>query len=238
MTNFEDMCKHILIVLLAFGVMGCASTTDIKPIVKNKMSTTTKSYLALGDSYTIGTSIASQDNFPNQLVDSLLANTGDTVSVKIIAQNGWRTDDLQRGIKRTDLEDRYDLVSLLIGVNNQYQGLPIADFEKDFRSLLDSSVKYSGGIKTHIFVVSIPNYGYTPFGAPKKEEITTDLTLFNTRSKSICEEYGIDFYNITDISLEAETNADFRAKDDLHPSGTQYAAWVSSFLDEVIKKLE
>ena len=202
------------------------------------MSRTTKTYLALGDSYTIGTSVAYSENYPNQIADSILAKTGDSLAVKIIAQNGWRTDDLQRGVKRTDLEEKYDLVSLLIGVNNQYQGLSISDFEKDFRSLLDSAVKYSGGDKSNIFIVSIPNYGYTPFGAEKKEETTKELALFNSKSKTICGEYGIDFYNITDISLEAETNTEFRAKDDLHPSGTQYAAWVSSFLDEVVEKLE
>ena len=238
MRNFETMCKHILIAFFAFGVMGCASTTNIEPIEKNKMSTTTKSYLALGDSYTVGTSIAFPDNFPSQLADSVLLKTGDSLVVKLVAQNGWRTDDLQRGIKRTELEERYDLVSLLIGVNNQYQGLPLADFEKDFRSLLDSAVKYAGGEKEHIFVLSIPNYGYTPFGASKKEEITADLRVFNARSKTICEEYDIDYYNITDISLGAETRDDYRAKDDLHPSPLQYAAWVSSFLDEVIEKLK
>ncbi len=232
------MCKHILIVLFAIGVMGCASTTNIKPEDQSTMSKEKRTYLALGDSYTIGTAIAFPDNFPNQLVDSIADKTQYEVDAKIIAQNGWRTDDLQRGIKRTDLEDKYDLVSLLIGVNNQYQGLPLADFEKDFRSLLDSALKYSGDEKEHIFVVSIPNYGYTPFGATKKEQITNDLAKFNAASKLICEEYGIDFYNITDVSLEAETNPDFRAKDDLHPSATQYAAWVSSFLDRVIVKLE
>ena len=197
-----------------------------------------KKYLALGDSYTIGTAIAFPDNFPNQLAGRILEKTGDVLEIKIVARNSWRTDDLQRGIKRTDLEEKYDLVSLLIGVNNQYQGLPLADFEKDYRSLLDTAIKYSGNEKDHIFVVSIPNYGYTPFGAEKKEEITKDLEKFNALSKAICEEYGIDFYNITDISLEAETNAEYRAKDNLHPSGTQYAAWVSSFLDKVIGKLE
>jgi acyl-CoA thioesterase-1 len=143
-----------------------------------------------------------------------------------------------RGIKRTDLAEKYDLVSLLIGVNNQYQGLPLADFEKDFRSLIDTALKYTGNDKNHIFIVSIPNYGYTPFGAEKKEEITADLAKFNGLSKSICDELGIAFYNVTDISLEAETNAEYRASDNLHPSGTQYAAWISSFLEEVIKKLE
>lgn len=238
MTNFETMCKHILMVIFAYGVMGCTSTTDIKPEETLTMSKRSKTYLALGDSYTIGTAIAFQDNFPNQLADSVFSVDATEISVKIVAQNGWRTDDLQRGIKRTDLEDKYDLVSLLIGVNNQYQGLPLADFEIDFRSLLDTAMRYSGNDKSHIFVVSIPNYGYTPFGADKKEETTADLEKFNDLSKSICEEYGIDFYNITDISLEAETNAEFRAKDDLHPSKEQYAAWVNSFLDKVMEKLE
>ena len=238
MSNFDGMCKHILVVLFAIGIMGCASTNNIEPENSEDMKKENKSYLALGDSYTIGTSIAFPDNFPNQLVDSLFSKTGDSVEVKIVAQNGWRTDDLHRGIKRTDLEDKYDLVSLLIGVNNQYQGLPLADFEKDFRSLVDTAIKYAGGDKSNIFVVSIPNYGYTPFGADKKEEITSDLEKFNASSKTICEELGIDFYNITEISLEAETNAEFRATDDLHPSATQYAAWVDSFLDRVIKKLE
>jgi lysophospholipase L1-like esterase len=238
MVNFEFMCKHILTVFFAFGVMCCSSTTEVNLMAKEGVSATSKTYLSLGDSYTIGTSVVFSENFPNQLADSILAKTGDSLLVKIIAQNGWRTDDLQGGIERADLDETYDVVSLLIGVNNQYQRKPIADFERDFRSLLDSAIKYSGGENDHVFVVSIPNYGYTPFGADKKEEITRDLALFNARSKTICKEYGIDFYNITDISLEAETNAEFRAKDDLHPSGTQYAAWVSSFLDEVMRKLE
>ncbi|MGY8846939.1 MAG: GDSL-type esterase/lipase family protein, partial [Bacteroidia bacterium] len=188
------MCKHILTAFFALSIMCCSSTTDVNPIINKEMSRTAKTYLALGDSYTIGTSVAYSENYPNQIADSILAKTGDSLAVKIIAQNGWRTDDLQRGIERSDLDEKYDLVSLLIGVNNQYQSLPLVDFEKDFRSLLDSAVKYSGGDKSNIFIVSIPNYGYTPFGAEKKEETTKDLTLFNSKSKTICEEYGIDFY--------------------------------------------
>ncbi len=238
MINFETMCKCILVVLLAFGAMGCTSTMDIKPEQITVMSKRSKTYLALGDSYTIGTAIAAPDNFPNQLADSVFSADATEVSVKIVAQNGWRTDDLQRGINRTDLDSVYDLVSLLIGVNNQYQGLPIEDFEQDFRRLLDTAIRYAGHDKRHVFVVSIPNYGYTPFGANKKEETTADLEKYNGLSKRICEEFGVDYYNITDISLEAETNASYRAKDDLHPSAVQYAAWVSSFLDRVISKLD
>jgi lysophospholipase L1-like esterase len=238
MFNFEFMCKHILTVFFAFGVMCCSSTPEVQPMIQEEAVSTARSYLALGDSYTIGTSVAFLENYPNQLADSILTKNGDSLLVKIVAQNGWRTDDLQEGIERADLEEKYDLISLLIGVNNQYQGSSISDFERDFRSLLDSAIKYSGGEKGRIFVLSIPNYGYTPFGASKKKEITKELAEFNLRSKIICEEYRIDFYDITEISLEAETNAAFRAQDDLHPSETQYAAWVSSFLDKVVEKLE
>ncbi|PCJ66811.1 MAG: lysophospholipase [Bacteroidetes bacterium] len=197
-----------------------------------------KTYLALGDSYTIGTSIAFSDNFPNQLADGIRKKIDTDVEVRIIAQNAWRTDDLQRGIKRADLEERYDLVSLLIGVNNQYQGLPLEDFENDFRNLVETAIQYSGGEKNHIFVVSIPNYGYTPFGKDKKIQTTSELKIFNTSIQVICEEQKIDFYNVTDISLEAEIKEEYRAKDDLHPSGEQYAVWVSSFLENVIEKLQ
>lgn len=201
------------------------------------MNVTTKNYLALGDSYTIGTSVAFPKNLPNQLVDSIVEKTGNPMKVKIVAQNGWRTDDLQRGIKRADLAVEYDLVSLLIGVNNLYQGLPLADFEKDFRSLIDTALKYAGEHAERIFVVSIPNYGYTPFGAENKAQITREVARFNVLSKSICEERGVDYYNVTTLSQTAETNACYTATDSLHPSAVQYGVWVSSFLDDVLKKL-
>ncbi len=201
------------------------------------MSDFTKTYLALGDSYTSGTSIAFPVNFPNQLADSIHALTGKTMAVKIVAQNAWRTDDLQRAIKRSDLDETYDLVSLLIGVNNQYQGLPLADFERDFRRLLDTAITFSGNNKNRVFVLSIPNYGYTPYGAEKKEQITEELALFNALSESICNESGIDYFDVTEISLEAENNPDYRAGDNLHPSALQYTAWVSSIIDRVLEKL-
>jgi lysophospholipase L1-like esterase len=135
------------------------------------------------------------------------------------------------------LAQKYDLVSLLIGVNNQYQALPLADFEKDFRNLLDSAVKYAGGQKNGVFVLSIPNYGFTPFGADKKEQITQELAVFNALSKSICIEKGIDYFDVTTISLQAENDASYRANDNLHPSAAQYTDWVLSFLDKVLGKV-
>ena len=195
-------------------------------------------YLALGDSYTIGTSIARTDAFPYQLMDSIRVKTGlSDTEVKIIARNAWRTDDLQRAIKRTDLDTSYDIVSLLIGVNNQYQGLPLTDFAKDFNALLDTCEKY-GISKSRIFVLSIPNYGYTPYGLEKREAITRELALFNAVIQRSCNDRDISVYNVTDISLKTLERPDFVAKDQLHPSSSQYSAWISSFIDEVVKKLE
>ena len=197
----------------------------------------TKTYLALGDSYTIGTSIAYPDNFPNQLAARLKAEYTVDLELKFVAQNAWRTDDLMRAIKRTDLEDSYDLVSLLIGVNNQYQELPLADFEEDFRKLLDTAIGRANNEKNRVMVLSIPNYGYTPFGAEKKEKTTQELALFNASIESICKENDFDFFDVTTISLGAETREDYRANDRLHPSKEQYTDWVDSFWDAAIDKL-
>lgn len=228
--------KFTLILSALITLVGCSKQnlnrmTDIS--TDNKLS-----YLALGDSYTIGTAIKSDDAFPYQLQDSLVTSIADvgSIEVKIIARNAWRTDDLQRAIKRDSLTEGYDLVSLLIGVNNQYQGLPIVDFERDFNSLLDTCEKYAAS-KSQIFVLSIPNYGFTPFGNSNKEQITIDLELFNGRIKDICQLRGITWYNITDISLEAEKRPDYVAKDELHPSAIQYAAWVKRILPGVSRQL-
>lgn len=227
--------KYIILLSLASSI-ACKEEYTAKNTLMNENNTL--HYLALGDSYTIGTAIAAKDAFPYQLTDSIEAHSSFTQSeVKLIARNAWRTDDLQRAIKRTDLEEKYDLVSLLIGVNNQYQGLPLSDFKNDFNALLDTCEKYSLS-KSRIFVLSIPNYGYTPFGAEKREIITQELAAFNTAIEEICSERDVSLYNVTDISLEAVKRPEFVAKDGLHPSKSQYGAWISSFFESVLMKLE
>lgn len=150
-------------------------------------------YLALGDSYTIGTSIPALEAFPYQLaakITEYLVNAND-VNTTIIARNAWRTDDLLRGIKRSDLNEKYDLVSLLIGVNNQFDGLSIESFKMDFVKLLE--VCHNKSVSTNrIFVLTIPNYGYTPYGSVKREIITSELALFNRAIKDLCMDYSVD----------------------------------------------
>ncbi len=196
----------------------------------------TISYLALGDSYTIGTEIAFSENYPSQIAQALKDSLNAEVDLKVIAQNAWRADDLKRAIKRATLKDQYDLVTLLIGVNNQYQGWDVKDFKPEFLDLLDTAIQFANGNKSKVSVFSIPNYGVTPFGAEKREQITSELQVYNQAIDSMCQLIGVDFYDVFEVSLEAEKNPDFVAKDGLHPTKQQYAKWVEPYLKAIIQK--
>ena len=186
-------------------------------------------YLALGDSYTIGESVKEELRWPNQLATEMEG----FVSIdqpKIIATTGWTTDELMKGIAEANLEGQYDIVSLLIGVNNQYRGYPFAQYEKEFVELMEiaESRMKAGGT---LFVVSIPDYGVTPFGQKKDSgKIGKELDQYNAYAKSVAEERGYPFFNITEISRKALEDSSLVAKDELHPSGKMYTQWVESML--------
>lgn len=195
-------------------------------------------YLALGDSYTIGTSIASHEAFPHQLASRLSSFINVPIEVKIVARNAWRTDDLIRGIKRSDLLDEYDFVSLLIGVNNQYQKLPLDVFAKDYATLLEQAISYVGDNRQRVFVLSIPNYGYSPFGSENQSEITKELSEFNEAIASLCEKYNVNYYDVTKVSEKYSIIQDYIAKDNLHPNAKQYSVWLDSFFEELLDQLK
>lgn len=194
----------------------------------------TLNYLALGDSYTIGESVAENERWPVQLADRLRASGVDINPPKIIATTGWRTDQLKAAIEADDeLLETYDIVSLLIGVNNQYQGRSVESFAPEFEELLQKAIELAGGNKDRVFVVSIPDYGKTPFGASKAEEIAQELDEYNQVSLEICSKYRVKYFNITSISRQDDPEGELVANDNLHPSGKQYGLWVDSFYDEV-----
>ena len=186
-------------------------------------------YLALGDSYTIGESVPSHQNFPAHLSEEL-KKKGFSVSTEIIATTGWTTQNLKQAIERKNLTPSYNLVSLLIGVNNQYQGKSIEEYETEFEELLKTAIKLAGNNKEKVFVVSIPDYGYTPFGESKKEEISKEIDAFNNVNKRITNSFGITYIDITPISREGLANPSYVASDGLHPSGTQYKEWIQFIL--------
>ncbi len=191
-------------------------------------------YLALGDSYTIGTSLENDgDRYPiiiaNELNDAGIA----CKQPKIIAQNGWTTGDLLSATAGFKSDSTFDLVSLLIGVNNQYQGKSIDDYADEFTTLLLQSIQYAGNDTNKVFVISIPDYGATPFGSDNAETIAQEIDAFNKVNQQITESYGISYFYITDISRQAANNPALIASDSLHPSGEMYELWVANFIDEI-----
>lgn len=185
------------------------------------------SYLALGDSYTIGQSVKSEERFPVQLADSLQKAGYDVANVRIIAKTGWTTDELKAGIAATDIGDStFSIVSLLIGVNNQFRGRPVDSYKPEFEALLTQAIAFAGGKKEHVFVVSIPDYACTPFGNGSAS-ISAGVDEYNAANKAIAEQIGVSYFNITPISREGLNDSTLVAGDGLHPSGIQYARWVS-----------
>jgi lysophospholipase L1-like esterase len=189
-------------------------------------STPAVKYLALGDSYTIGESVSESDRWPNQLATALKSKGKNIEKPRIIATTGWRTDNLKNAMNIAQLKPEYDMVSLLIGVNNFYQGKPVEQFAIEFEDLLSTAIQLAKGKKENVFVVSIPDYGYTPFGKPKQVEITKGIDTFNEVSKKIADRLQVKYVNITDISRRGFEQPDLVASDGLHPSGKMYALWV------------
>ena len=193
------------------------------------------SFLALGDSYTIGESVSEQERWPNQLADSLRAHGMKISRPTLVATTGWRTDDLKNAIAKASLKNEYGLVSLLIGVNNQYQGKPLAQYAVEFEDLLRTAIALAQGKKENVFVVSIPDYGFTPFGKEKQTTITAAIDQFNATNRQIAERLGITYFFITDITRRALTQPDLMAADGLHPSGKMYSLWVERMVKGLVK---
>ena len=219
------------------GLLTCL--INIVPTMKTNNELKPLNYLALGDSYTIGESVEENERWPVQLADRLRSEGIDIHAPKIIATTGWRTDELKAAIESDkELLESYDLVSLLIGVNNQYQGRSVESFAPEFEELLQIAIQLAGGEKDKVFVVSIPDYGKTPFGAAKAEQIARELDQYNQASKEICSKLGVRYFNITPISRQDDPQGILVANDSLYPSGEQYKRWVDLFFQEVLNVVE
>lgn len=183
-------------------------------------------YLALGDSYTIGESVTPAERWPVQLAAALREKGRSIEDPTIIATTGWRTDNLKNAINIARLKEEYGLVSLLIGVNNQYQGKPLDQYKIEFEDLLQTAIRLAKGEAKNVIVVSIPDYGFTPFGKPKQEKISKELDQFNEANRQITAQYKVQYFYITDISRKGLEQPDLVAADGLHPSGKMYTQWV------------
>lgn len=195
---------------------------------------TAKTYLALGDSYTIGQGVQASQRFPAQTV-VLLRNMGISISDPVyIAQTGWTTANLQSAIASASLLPSYDVVTLMIGVNDQYQRMDTSGYADRFAQLLQKSIQLAGNKKDRVFVLSIPDYSVTPFVSPQdKERVRNGVDNFNNVNRRITVEAGVSYTDITPSTREATTNMALIASDNLHPSGLEYKKWAEMLAPKI-----
>lgn len=196
-------------------------------------------YLALGDSYTIGESLLQAENFPYQAVQ-LLRNEGfDFRDPEIIAKTGWTTDELQKAIEKHNLLLTYDFVTLLIGVNNQYRGLKAEKYKSEFECLVKQAIQFAGGKNKHVIVLSIPDWGITPFATGRDiKQISKEIDEYNFINKKIAELYKVNYIDITPGTREAANYSGLLAKDGLHPSAKEYFRWAEKTAFIFIEQLK
>jgi lysophospholipase L1-like esterase len=188
-------------------------------------------YLSLGDSYTIGASVAPTERWPVQLAAQLRANGLIVTEPLIIARTGWTTDELMAGIERQQPQGPFDLVSLLIGVNDQYRGRSDDAYRRQLRQLLHSAITYAGGHPAHVIVLSIPDWSVTPFAAGQpRAAIAAAIDHFNAINRQEAAQAGAHYVDVTPVSRQALQDASLLATDGLHPSGKMYTQWVELVL--------
>lgn len=197
--------------------------------------------LSLGDSYTIGQSVCETCSFPQQLKDNLIFEYSDrdSIGLQVIAKTGWTTTNLLSAIEIENPATDFDLVTLLIGVNNQFQGKPFDVYETEFIALVDRAISSVGGDASRLIVLSIPDYAFTPFGNARNPIRTSaDIDLYNNYARDYCEDNGLTYVDITDITREGLNDPELVATDGLHPSELAYSRFVERLMPIALEKLE
>ncbi len=197
------------------------------------------SYLALGDSYTIGESVSQPESFPYQLASLLTKESIAVKDIKIIARTGWTTDELKSALSDAKLPGKYDFVTLLIGVNNQYRHYGAETYRKEFVELLYSAISFAGNDKSKVFVISIPDWGATPFAKGQdRDKIALEIDHFNAINKEETDKAGVPYIDITPQSRKAINDMSLVASDGLHPSAKMYSFWANQLLPKIIQRLK
>ena len=209
-----------------------------KPVLKEETQPVPQTILALGDSYTIGSSVSEDERWLVQLVTKLREQGLLVADPTIVAQGGWTTDDLERGIQEADPQGIFDLVTLLIGVNDQFRGYPVQDYRPRFASLLAQAVTFAGGDPGRVVVLSIPDWGVMPFaGGRRTDEISSQIDAYNAVNFEETKKTGAMYVDVTGVSRRAAEEFDLIAADGLHPSAEMYALWVEQVLPVVMQVL-
>jgi lysophospholipase L1-like esterase len=226
--------QFILILLsAAYSVMPVKSSAQ--PKKSKKMYT----YLALGDSYTIGEQVPMHDNFPHQVVQLLRRQQFDVADPVIIATTGWTTDELAAAISEHNIHETFSFVTLLIGVNNQYRGRGIENYRMEYKQLLDQAIAFANGSAQHVFVLSIPDWGVTPFAEGRdQQKIAGEIDEYNAACKEITLAGKCRYIDITASTREHGLDRAYLAADGLHPSAKEYAIWAEKMANAVYKILK
>ncbi len=232
--------KHLTIIsiLICSLYLNCMEKENSKDFMEEKTFT----YLALGDSYTIGESVDEKDRYPNQTVKLLKANELEFEKPTIIAKTGWTTDELTKGINDAGIAGKtYDLVTLLIGVNNQFRGRSLENYESEFRTLLQDAIIFAKGNPNSVVVISIPDWGVTPFAVNRgsdQEKIAKEIDEFNAAKKSIAEQMNVHYIDITEEYREIGALPQMVVSDNLHPSALVYERWAKKIEQVIFEKMD
>ena len=248
------MFKFFSIAICVFLFLSCKTiqtSTDTDNFTDKKIT-----YLALGDSYTIGESVNTRERYPIQLAEKIEwlskndANSNDKNRIyvdkpQIIAKTGWTCEDLLAAIRleeqKNELKQKYDIISLLIGVNDQYRNYDSTLYEERFEKLLQKAISLAGKDASKVFVISIPDYGMTEYAKSKKinaQKVATEIDYYNKINKQIALKYKVSYFDITPISRKAVSDKNLIAKDGLHPSSQMYKEWVELMAEDILKMIK
>lgn len=196
-------------------------------------------YLALGDSYTIGESVPSAENFPHQTTALMRKDGIQMAEPLIVARTGWTTDELAEAIREYKLHESFSVVTLLIGVNNQYRGRALENYKEEFTDLLNQAIIFANGHSQHVSVVSIPDWGVTPFAEGRdRQKVAQEIDAYNAVAKEIALTYTCGWLDITDSTRAHGQKTEYLAEDGLHPSGKEYAVWAERLAPMLTKVLK
>lgn len=196
-------------------------------------------YLALGDSYTIGEQVPMDENFPYQTVKLLRNEKVEVADPVIVAKTGWTTDELAMALREEGIKETFSFVTLLIGVNNQYRGRELDNYKQEFIQLLDQAIVFANGHTQNVFVLSIPDWGVTPFAHDRdRAKVAQEIDAYNAANKEITQAHKCHYIDITDSTRANGTRAEYLAEDGLHPSGKEYAIWAERLAPQIVKTLK
>jgi len=225
--------RWTLVFFVGFVLLSCQKPSEAA--LKPKDDSTSISWLALGDSYTIGQGVNSSERFPAQTLELLKSRSIKTAQLTYIATTGWTSGELDKSMSQQNLAF-YDFVTVLIGVNDQFQGIDTSTYSKNFKSILNRAIQSTRGESQHVLVMSIPDYSLTPEGKKlDTTKIKREIDLFNTLNKKVAKDFKCQYLDITVLGREAKLNPAWVARDGLHPSAVAYKNWADRIFPFIVK---